>query len=277
MFKFLRLVSPQNKKFDCLSINKDQFRFICTHQTLREFSYDLLNSMSDLEWRHATVFYVGAHRDFSDFWDTNELKIVIQTEQYCDVHGRFLWSAGKTSEVSNIWKAAHECDYFWDLSVSNIQFYKKIGLYEIIEPKFISGPYVFSEKPRLIQPATSSNVVFYGALNERRRRLIKQHNEMPIKVLKKTYGDKLTAKILQSAAVLNLHFDEGVYSEIPRILSAFNRGKVLVSEELAYPFLHNKHYVGLESWQRRDYGLVFEALADLVTSRYSVSELFKQI
>ena len=61
------------------------------------------------------------------------------------------------------------------------------------------------------------------------------------------YLEPLYKEINVSSGVLNLHFEEGIYSEIPRLLSAYICGKVLYSEPLAAPFISGQHYIPLGS------------------------------
>ena len=76
-----------------------------------------------------------------------------------------------------------------------------------------------------------------------------------------------------SSAILNIHFQNGVYTEWPRILLAYVNGKILISEELGYPLISGRHYypLGIDS-NEMNASQIHENIWEDFARKYSFSE-----
>ena len=104
------------------------------------------------------------------------------------------------------------------------------GVKLFVEAKVLFGPHIFPDAA--ITPNFQPEApVFFGALNDRRRGLLADlQAKRPVEVAPHgTFGRPLDALIAKQGAVLNLHFREGQYSEYPRFLKAYVRGKPVQS------------------------------------------------
>ena len=60
-----------------------------------------------------------------------------------------------------------------------------------------------------------------------------------------TFGEDLQKIVAQAAGILNLHYVDGRYSEMPRLLSACLAGKAVMSEPLGDEVFLGRDYIGL--------------------------------
>lgn len=58
------------------------------------------------------------------------------------------------------------------------------------------------------------------------------------------YND-LDEKIRQSNGIINIHYEDGIYTEWPRLLLAFENNKITYSEKLSLPLKEGYHYAKL--------------------------------
>ena len=277
MLKFFNFQNRNFKKKVISEFHGRNCEFIADHPILKTFSLDLLYSFKNLELAKPITFYVGAHRAFSGYWGKKNIRIAIQTEQFCDATGQRLWWSDNTELIQNIKNALKNCDVFWDLSQHNMPFYQKNKLDVIMKKKGIFGPYVFQKKQKEMRTFNKKHIIFYGTLNNRRRGLIKNFQGPKVKIAQRIYGAKLNRIIDRSAGVLNLHFAHGVYTEVPRILSAYNRCRVLVSETLASPFISSEHYISTNNYEQDKAEKTFKNFSSLVSDKYNFEVLLKEI
>jgi len=94
--------------------------------------------------------------------------------------------------------------------------------------------------------------VFFGTVNARRKKLIGA-SEAYITLNEGIFGAALDEKIANASAVLNVHFSAGVYTEYPRLLSAYLAGKPLVSETLSPKLEVGRHYIALGAQTNVEY------------------------
>ncbi|MFN5997944.1 MAG: hypothetical protein ACK47C_21195 [Paracoccaceae bacterium] len=211
------------------------------HRVLRDFGNDLAACVSGPLSEPVDV-YVGVHVIDRPL-DTGRFKIGIQTEQYLDKNGQPMWRIPKER-----FRLRHATfyDVLLDFSADNAPAYDFLP--EELRAKVLFGPHVFPDTP--VPPNFQPEApVFFGALNDRRRGLLADlQAKRPVEVAPHgTFGRPLDALIAKQGAVLNLHFREGQYSEYPRFLKAYLRGKPIQSEPLAPPLQPDLHYFNLDA------------------------------
>ncbi len=109
---------------------------------------------------------------------------------------------------------------------------------------------------RLFYPAYQEcqhDILFYGALNQRRMGILRRLGDFDVRILTNCYGDKLRQEIQRSKIVLNLHFGEARDFE-SRVLETLGTGACLVTETLADEALDaglvaGAHYVEFQRFE----------------------------
>lgn len=181
--------------------------------------------------------FVGAHEWLYDYLPITQINIGIQTEQFFDRNGNRLWGMFSDSSLA-VLKA--KFDLIIDLSFANSKIYAEQDL-EFVE----FGPYIFPSSSKAFISSPAGSLIFMGAMNQRRKSALekyqRQYNIQCVSV--NTFGDDLDRQIKLSSAVLNIHFEEGIYTEYPRILLSYLNGKPVISEMLDYPMIPDKNYI----------------------------------
>jgi hypothetical protein len=214
-------------------------RFYAKHQVLRELILLISQNAELLVHRRINVF-MGIHHWTTDSMPNNALNIGIQTEQFFDENGLKLWGSIPDSYLK---AACLKFDVILDFSELNKSAYQNFDQYN----RVVFGPYIFPKKKISPSNIKASEICFVGALNDRREKIIfSLSNKYPIKLIVNEFGKQLNQSVSQSAAILNIHFQNGVYAEWPRILLAYINGKVVVSEDLGRPLIVGKHYCALD-------------------------------
>lgn len=209
------------------------------HRVLRDFAGDLarcitgpLNTPLDI--------YVGVHA-VNRPADTGRFRIGIQTEQFLDRNGQPMWRLPR-ERFRNRYALFY--DLLLDLSADNAPGYDFLP--PDLRSKIVFGPHIFLAGP--VTPQHSAKPpLFFGSLNDRRRALLSDlQADTPVDIAPHgTFGRPLDALIADHGSVLNLHFRDGEYSEYPRLLKAYLRGKPVLSEPLSPPLLPGTHYFTL--------------------------------
>jgi hypothetical protein len=123
--------------------------------------------------------------------------------------------------------ARHEV---WDYSSRNIAFLVNKG----INPSAKLVPLGFSPSVSRIEKAKIQDidVLFYGAINERRKKILDDATAAGLNVVSLigVYGDELDQHIARSKVVLNLHFHASKIFEIVRVGYLLNNRKAVVAE-----------------------------------------------
>jgi hypothetical protein len=215
-------------------------RFYAKHQVLRELIL-LISKQADISTDEQINIFIGIHHWMADILPKNAINIGIQTEQFFDANGQVLWGSLHSAHLK---AACLKFDVILDLTEFNKPAYQNFDKYN----RVVFGPYIFPKEQFSPLIEKSSEVCFVGALNERRRRIISEvSNQYSIKIIKNEFGEKLNQSVSRGTAILNIHFQEGVYAEWPRILLAYVNGKILLSEELGHPLSLGRHYCALDS------------------------------
>ena len=255
-----------------------RYPFVCIspHPILNELCRDICTGLHNDSFRGQKLIWVfcGAHKSFPIFRFLPGKHLYIQTEQLSDINGRRLWGIRNRNIVKNIKANLKKSHVFLDINTNNRDFYNHLDIDESDKLKIVVGPYIFPSLEVPFCPASERNkLIFFGSMNERRSRIInnislKFSNEINV-IPEKTYGKRLQTEIRNCSAVVNIHYDEGTYTEVPRVLSTYLKGKPIVSETLAEPFKKNIHYANLNDLSERDDEAIFESLSQLVTTQLS--------
>lgn len=213
--------------------------------------------------------YVGVHQWITDRLPNDAFNIGIQTEQLFDINGRKLW--GRTSPFLAIIYMS-KFDLVIDLNLPDAKAYPVWAFWGNL--KF--GPYLFSGRTVETLPAKDVSVLFIGTPNERRMAKIAEISTYyPVITLSKTTFNEADASIKRSAALLNIHYRNGVYTEWPRLLMAYLSGKILVSEELTAPLQPGVHYLPIGSpIDDENVRLIFKNIKTDIADNYRFESLF---
>lgn len=148
------------------------------------------------------------------------------------------------SRTNHIKKCLNECDEIWDYDLDNIEFLKKEGFNKIIK----HVPMQFSKSIlKNIEP--EFDVLFFGALNERRYNLLKEvDDKFRLKVLCQAddiknykdkfkhiqigvFGNKIIPFLNNAKIILNIHYYDGLLQEQVRLFELLHYDKLIVSEK----------------------------------------------
>lgn len=121
----------------------------------------------------------------------------------------------------------------WDFSARNVEYLHRSGT----APTAVHVPFGYSSCLARIAAAEVQDVdvLFFGVLNERRRRVLRELQERGAHVvaLSNVWGAKRDAWIARAKLVLNIHQADGGIFEAVRVLFLLANGKAVISE--AYP------------------------------------------
>lgn len=205
---------------------------------LQQVATDIMAGITG-EVAKPVVLYVGSHALERE--DREGLAIGIQTEQMFDETGKQLWSYFKPRRIHKI---VEKYDVVLDLSHSNAPAYNELS--EDARHKLCFGPHIFPDfVPDFV--AGDELPLFYGTPKERRKQILKPLAARgQVSMLRRgTFGDELAQAVASSCAVVNVHIDEGIYTEYPRLLNAYLNGKIVMSEQLSRPLVAGRDYAEL--------------------------------
>ncbi|MBP0482945.1 hypothetical protein [Sagittula salina] len=241
---------------------------------LEQIARDMLDGIADEALCATPVDVVlGVHRYSQLPRHRGRPLIGIQTEHFLDATGA---RTDETLKPRYLASYLRQCDLLVDLSPYNRPYYPWATRL-LAGQKLIFGPYLFPSRSVAFDPGRTDELLFVGALNDWRRKVLGSPGVPPVRVETDLYGGALSERIRQAAAMVNLHRRPGVYSEVPRLLSAVLAGKAVVSEPLAPPFVAGRHYVPLGAAQAADFRAAFEAMRDEIAARYSFEELLRRV
>lgn len=173
------------------------------------------------------------------------LLIGVQTEHLLDTTGQPMRQAHYADKVLS---HLARYDVILDLSEANRPIYADLP--DDLRARIHFGPHIYPSAMPLLSMHPGKPLLFFGTSSPRRAKKIAALREAGVaveEVRKRTFGDALRTQMGAGSAVLNLHFDEGIYTEAPRILKAVLAGLPVVSEPLAAPFQADVHYLSLDS------------------------------
>ncbi|WBU57946.1 hypothetical protein [Paracoccus sediminicola] len=215
------------------------------------------------------VLYVGAH--VLSPMEFEGRSVGVQTEQFFDETGEKLWNRLSVRRVGHMLSSF---DHVLDLSPSNAPLYASAS--DELRAKLIFGPYIFPDhQPEFVPGA--GNPIFFGTPTGRRKERLRELSRVSTieRVRRGTFGEELAALVRPASAVVNLHIGEGIYTEYPRMLSAYLSGKAVLSEPLAAPLEKGKHYADIETpFDPADAETHFRNFAEFARE-FSISRLFE--
>ena len=219
----------------------------------------------------AVSVYIGIHEWRHEKLPRNRINIGVQTEQFFDQSGKRLWGLRSTIDpcihVSRF-------DVILDFSQFNEKAYKHVKGMQ----KVIFGPYVFPCRDCYFQRSESDELVFVGTNKYRRAEIIMRLQEKrSVKVISDRFYDQVRPIISKCSGLINIHFQEGIYAEWPRILMAYRAGKLIFSEPLGAPMEEGVHYYGLEQEVYTvDGASVFDRINSDIVEKYRFDEFLSQ-
>lgn len=245
------------------------------HPVLDQLAQDLVAGLkaSDIPSQKITV-YVGIHRRFGFHLLRSNIKIAIQTEHFFDADGRKMWR--KTKRLRTLINTLF-CHYVLDLSLHNKTYYEFLP--QFLRRRIIFGPGIFPSSQPEFQPGKEPTFLFFGEMNDRRKKLILLEPPDKIKVLSTpTFGINLTNIMGSAAGILNLHYVDGRYSEMPRLLTACLAGKVVMSEALGGEIRENRDYVKLGNYpNEKDARIIYNNFWENFAQHNSFADFLKEV
>jgi hypothetical protein len=117
----------------------------------------------------------------------------------------------------------------WDYSEQNIAAWRKAGVFAVHAP--IGYAPTLTRIPTL--PIQDIDVLFYGSLNPRRRKILKELRDrgLNVKAAFGVYGQKRDKLIARAKVVLNMHYYETKIFEIVRVSYLLANQRCVVSEK----------------------------------------------
>lgn len=258
---------------------RGSLRFICHHSVLNQVAQDIMAGLPQdfrTESRRVNVI-CGAHHPMTLEWMVPGRKLAIQTEQFFDANGDPLWSYANKAYIELARIAAEKSDIVLDLSACNEALYDELKLSSETRSKILFGPHIFPSEPVAFNTGRNDDYVFYGdSGGERRPDVLQVPRDFGIEVVPNgVYGEKLSKVVSVAKGVVNIHYQTGVYTEAPRLLSAYLHGKAVISEELSAPFVKNVHYGLLGRTEPDKPRELFENFSRLVTAQFSFAKLIR--
>ena len=251
------------------------FIFVSRHAILHELCQDICEGLVNESFSKQDLVWVfcGAHMSFSFLRYLPGAHLYIQTEQLTDLSGRTLWGAHKKKISKNIKKNIKNSTIFLDININNRSYYSHLELEKQNKKKVVLGPHIFPRKRVPFASSAEGQLIFFGSLNKRRMSVLNEIQNLTKRIVRvipeKTYGQSLKSEIKGSSGVINIHYDEGTYTEAPRILSVYLQGKPFISEDLAPPFVKNVHYIGLNGTNDLNSEEIFRKFSHLVSTQLS--------
>lgn len=219
--------------------------FIAKQKVLAYLAEDLLTGLDpQLTINQRVLVFCGIHNGYHAHHWRRGYKLGIQTEQFLNQEGEQLWRY--ESFLPKVMKHLERFDQIIDINSSNKPVYDRLPSH--IRQKIRFGPHIFPANAPAAKAASRSLAAFVGDGSGRRTPILasleaKQRAEL---IKSELYGQPLLDELSPYAAILNIHYDRGSYTEAPRLLLALNAGKAVVSEPLSDDFIEGVHYLSLD-------------------------------
>ncbi|RZU43184.1 TylF/MycF family methyltransferase [Edaphobacter modestus] len=134
------------------------------------------------------------------------------------------------SHLSEAYRRLAERHTIWDYSPVNLERWKEAGC--LYPPRLVEIGYAPELRRIVSQAEQDIDVLFYGSVNEHRRKILLQLEQAGINVhcAFGVYGRERDALIARARVVLNLHYYETNLFEIVRVSYLLANSKAVVSE-----------------------------------------------
>jgi hypothetical protein len=210
--------------------------------------------------------------------ETKGFVIGIQTEQFFDEAKNKLWGLKDAKKYNeNINFAMNSCNLFLDLNVSNKPYYEEVIKCNRYLHKIHFGPYVFPSKKIDMTAYSLEYGVFIGGMSKRRYGVIKNLQKiLKIEVVSDLHYKELDNEAIKYKFIINTHFQDGIYTEVPRLLLAYVLGKPVISESLSSEFNSNEHYINIDNAFKINLNgdlvsRIYHNFSEYVTENYSIN------
>jgi len=251
-------------------IKKGNLRFFSRHQALNQDAYNMASMITAPKVLNLKInIYVGIHKFRKKYLKKSGYHLGVQTEQLYDEFGNQMW---RKQRKYRLLRDLMIYDRILDFSDHNKLSYQ--WLLKRFQSKIDFGPYIFPKKTIDISPFSKEKYIFYGSLNAHRNEIIEKIGHNLIKIVKTdTYGKELSEKIFDHKAVLNIHYKEGIYTEWPRVLSAYLHGKVVVSEKLSSILEPGTDYILINDiLKKNNYEKIFNNFNNKIIKNYAIED-----
>ncbi|MDF3854695.1 hypothetical protein ACDP63_14375 [Paracoccus sp. P2] len=243
------------------------------HPVLDQFARDMLAGIRAENLPAARInLYVGIHRKFGPALFRRGLRLGLQTEHYFDENGRTMWRKPRPRRLLKQLLFYH---LILDLSPANAPYYR--WLPRFLRRRVLFGPHVFPCRP-VPYRAGQRPPVFFGAINDRRAKILAGLPKDHCDLLSETYGTDLHKAICDSRGVVNIHFADGIYTEYPRLLSSYLAGKPVLSEKLGAELVEGRDY-GTLGQDHTDHQLrtIFSSFCSGFAARHRLTDFLRRI
>ena len=257
------------------SLRVGRLTILSNHPVLDQVARDIAAGVDPLALPDRDIrLFVGSHRKFHTALFGPGLRIGLQTEHFFDDAGAAMWRRQRR------WRTLQQVLRFHvvlDLSPANRPLYT--WLPAALQRRVVFGAHIFPSHPVAAQPGQHPWFVFYGEVNARRASVLASLTPGTCAVLPKgTYGPGLDAAIKASAGVANVHFNDGTYTEYPRLLSAYLAGKPFVSETLGAGLVAGQDYGCLGTpIGPQDADRIFATFRDGFAARHRLTDLLRKL
>lgn len=210
------IVAPENyphfRTFDEISTS--------LFHALEDLSYDVVKVLNTIASDRINIILGANLLETKDLSALPSNTIIYNFEQLSD----------DNSWMSDVYKVALENFQVWDYSIQNISYLNKLPLK--FRPIYVPLGYCKELERITISNVQDIDVLFYGSLNDRRKRLLQRlvDRNLNVKCLFNVYGHERDHYISRSKLVLNLHYYETQIFEIARVSYLLNNKVAVVSE-----------------------------------------------
>lgn len=268
--------TPFLEKMGVFYRKRGKIQILSRHKILDDIASDLLDGLStNYTLDRPVTTYCGIHKFFGPDVFRRGFKIGIQTEHYYDETGNFI--ARRNWEITQTLRFVRRCHAVLDLNPANWPIYERLPARE--KGKITFGPYIFPTTSPKYRESLGTAAVFFGTDSGRRKSIMDSLDPGHFQRLRSgKFGSELVSELANYSAVLNIHHDDGIYTEAPRLLIALKAGKPLVSERLSSDWTPSVHYL-LPANFTPDANLeeIFSAMAEQCCRRYSFQGYLQKV
>ena len=264
------------ERFGVFTRKRGNILFLSRHRILDDIASDLADGLaSTFSPDRKLAIYVGLHKFFGpDVWRRG-YRIGIQTEHYFDQEGDFI--GRRKWEIPIVLKAVRKMDAVLEINPGNRPIYDALPIEE--RSKIVFGPHIFPQSAPGYANYKERKAIFFGTPSDRRRKILGALDQDKFHSLSGGhFGPDLVDAARRYAAILNIHFDAGVFTEAPKLLLALKSGKPLVSETLSSEWEPHVHYIPTAEFnEETDLKQVYDAMVHQCCDRFSLQGFLENL